>query len=674
MFTSSLALTHPSHANDERLMQVQKLHSQGRWKGPVIGPIGAYIKIAPDKEKYAALAELALGPNLDRFIVTNPHDRQLFMKVRAEVGCHRECNAYQSDPKAINQRYPVPPPPVDGIETVASCLSIENTLVFNTLVDQAKMDQMAIGASKEDTERLLLARDANGREYIRGGAVKEIYFLPRGDMWKINSQGSRNMRSNERQMRQTIGADTTHAIREAEKELEHLLGELEGFKTQLAQRAEVLLDAKKKWNEVKKGQRLSKEAIADLENTIGHLQTEIDASTNIEETDTTELEEDVSNAEQDLVLLNDKVESIEKEREELEPKVEEAKLKVEEVESRNERVLNDLNAAEKDLTLFMAKTGEREAQTAKMQLKVDRTKEKLDEFEESLNSKRSDSARALRQARLLQYRHDFASRMRSQGVDMGEAATPDSTPADPGEDELESVEILKPPKEAAYYAVKVERMKKKIIEEKERRKIANISPEEAYDRYSRAKANLQSKNAQLEIIKENVEKLEGDLKSRRKRWKVFRKHIVEMSTHTFDEILQLKGSSGGLDFDHKSKSLNLVVQKDNSNEMSQTRDVKALSGGERSFVTLSLLLALGERLETPFRVMDEFDVFLDAVSRKIALTTLVDIAKKMDHRQFILITPQDLSNINPDDKVRIFKLNPPARSNTVGGLTQQTLD
>ena len=147
-----------------------------------------------------------------------------------------------------------------------------------------------------------------------------------------------------------------------------------------------------------------------------------------------------------------------------------------------------------------------------------------------------------------------------------------------------------------------------------------------------------------------------------------------MSTHTFDEILQLKGSSGGLDFDHKSKSLNLVVQKDNSNEMSQTRDVKALSGGERSFVTLSLLLALGERLETPFRVMDEFDVFLDAVSRKIALMTLVEIAKKMDHRQFILITPQDLSNITPDDKVRIFKLNPPARSNAVGGLTQQTLD
>ena len=45
----------------------------------------------------------------------------------------------------------------------------------------------------------------------------------------------------------------------------------------------------------------------------------------------------------------------------------------------------------------------------------------------------------------------------------------------PDEDELGTVEVLKPPKEAAYYAAKVERMKKKIIKLKERRKIANIS-------------------------------------------------------------------------------------------------------------------------------------------------------------------------------------------------------
>ena len=63
----------------------------------------------------------------------------------------------------------------------------------------------------------------------------------------------------------------------------------------------------------------------------------------------------------------------------------------------------------------------------------------------------------------------------------------------------------------------------------------------------------------------------------------------------------------------------MVVQKDNRDSQSQITDPKLLSGGERSYVTLSLLISLGECIECPFRVMDEFDVFMDAVSRKRAL-------------------------------------------------------
>jgi len=133
-------------------------------------------------------------------------------------------------------------------------------------------------------------------------------------------------------------------------------------------------------------------------------------------------------------------------------------------------------------------------------------------------------------------------------------------------------------------------------------------------------------------------------------------------------MLNKKGSAGSVDFDHVNKELSLTVQKD-SNEASQTSDVKALSGGERSFTTLSLLLALGEQLETPFRVMDEFDVFLDAVARKIALDTLVSTATQMQHRQFIFITPQDLSQLTPTPHLKIIKMRPPDRG---GGQTTIT--
>lgn len=89
---------------------------------------------------------------------------------------------------------------------------------------------------------------------------------------------------------------------------------------------------------------------------------------------------------------------------------------------------------------------------------------------------------------------------------------------------------------------------------------------------------------------------------------------------------------------------------------------------------MCLLLALGETLETPFRILDEFDVFLDAQVRKLTIRSLIHVAKRMEHRQFIFITPQDLSGLKPDPKLKIFKLRPPERHHTVGGPTQQTLD
>jgi chromosome segregation ATPase len=72
--------------------------------------------------------------------------------------------------------------------------------------------------------------------------------------------------------------------------------------------------------------------------------------------------------------------------------------------------------------------------------------------------------------------------------------------------------------------------------------------------------------------------------------------------------------------------------------------------------------------------MDEFDVFLDPLARKIALNTLITTAKEMEHRQFIFITPQDLSSLKTDPKLKIFQMRPPARNVSVGGPQQQTLD
>ena len=43
--------------------------------------------------------------------------------------------------------------------------------------------------------------------------------------------------------------------------------------------------------------------------------------------------------------------------------------------------------------------------------------------------------------------------------------------------------------------------------------------------------------------------------------------------------------------------------------------------------------------------MDEFDIFLDVVARKIALDTLVESSLALGHRQSIFLTPQDLKTV-----------------------------
>lgn len=47
-----------------------------------------------------------------------------------------------------------------------------------------------------------------------------------------------------------------------------------------------------------------------------------------------------------------------------------------------------------------------------------------------------------------------------------------------------------------------------------------------------------------------------------------------------------------------------------SDQNASNRDLKGLSGGEKSFSTLCFMMSLWESVHSPFRCMDEFDVFM----------------------------------------------------------------
>jgi len=153
---------------------------------------------------------------------------------------------------------------------------------------------------------------------------------------------------------------------------------------------------------------------------------------------------------------------------------------------------------------------------------------------------------------------------------------------------------------------------------------------------------------------------------RREFWRTCIKKISKRASIYFNVYLSQKGYSGKLLFDHESQKLNIEVQVDSRKE-SIIQDTKSLSGGERSFSTVALLISLWYQMDTPFLSMDEFDVFMDSVNRKISINLLIEFAKQSSNRQFLFITPQSTDQISIDQNfMKIFKMKEPTR-----GLSQQ---
>ena len=579
---------------------------------------------------------------------------------------------------------------------VASVLTSSNDLVFNCIVDNGKSDQKAICESFDVSEQQLLL-ESNGRSSIRGGNVKTAFFLPDGDYWQIFN-GSQSITSQGGLKRATIGVDKTHAIREAENEHEQLKKEADQKSRQLTDIKMERHEHKVRWNDLRKKEKLARDQINRLTDEIERIREDAEAAENVS-FDTSELEDEVNKAQSEYEKVKGEEEDLVKAVNELIPGIQAIQAQIDEVANRNIKVANDLEDVEKKLNEVLQRKG-------KQARKIENKRKKMAEAEQAratqeleTKGKEKKMLHTLRKARIMTLRSQKSEENRKlKKEDQLELVDE----ADCAEEELNDIEPTIVEKEPEHFEKKIIVLQGRIEAERKKRQMKETDPEVALEKYVRAKELLDSKMFQIEKIEENKESLMEDVRNRKAKWKRFRgklhligftffvkcvqcgistysifpscsAHIVDSANATFDEVLNRKGSSGEIKFDHKAKTLNLLVQKDNNNEHSQTADVKSLSGGERSYTTLALLLALGESLETPFRVMDEFDVFLDPIARKIALTTMIEVAQSFEHRQFIFITPQDLSNIKTSPTLVIRQMVPPQRRAIVGGAVQQTL-
>lgn len=129
------------------------------------------------------------------------------------------------------------------------------------------------------------------------------------------------------------------------------------------------------------------------------------------------------------------------------------------------------------------------------------------------------------------------------------------------------------------------------------------------------------------------------------------KSITE-ATFSFEESLALRGFKGELKFGFADKTLAMLVQTPNDD---QPRTVESLSGGEKSFTQIALLLAIWRVMDSRIRGLDEFDVFMDSINRTISIKLLLSQLRMYPKSQSIFITPQDITSFaeleRPDVKI-----------------------
>uniref|UniRef100_A0A3B5AVH8 Structural maintenance of chromosomes protein 6 n=1 Tax=Stegastes partitus TaxID=144197 RepID=A0A3B5AVH8_9TELE len=80
----------------------------------------------------------------------------------------------------------------------------------------------------------------------------------------------------------------------------------------------------------------------------------------------------------------------------------------------------------------------------------------------------------------------------------------------------------------------------------------------------------------------------------------------------FNNFLIKMNCCGSMIFDHNNETLAISVRED------PVSDVRTLSGGERSFSTVCFMLSLWEITESPFRCLDEFDVYMVSTQTRLA--------------------------------------------------------
>ena len=608
-------------------------HRAGEFQRPPIGPLGAHITIRQGEERWSLALENVLGAAARSFIVFSYEDEKLLRRIHADV---KRQSGERMPPLSVfvskyrDTPYHLPPSklPSDHLLTVAKAASIDDPNVFNILIDHVSIERIVLIDTYEDAKTQMWTTDsnrANIKEVLLPDTSKISFRAGSRNTFPPNAPRSTSLKANPsariEYLQQRI-SDTDELIRSLQarqREIEHRIGELDQTNRQMARALQ----------QEEGGLRKVDQDLKRLHEDRRYQQTQLDKAGQ-KVTEKSQQQEQLEHLQQQVEELDEQHQATQLEMAGVEEQIEKVRETSNfshthsELVERSNGLKGDLGTAEGNINVIDQKINRAQLFIAKL----------TDHLQKVL----IPSYRAAEDA--------LAEYQTAAEAEGGER--PDDLDALPPFEELQN---------------QIELLTNKITEEQQ----DSRSPTEITNEYLSAEKKYQEALQQSFQLQKFLDLTDKSLKGRVMLWMNLRRSIVKRTANIFNSSLSNRGHQGNIAFNHETEELNVEVTisrgveaaKSKKNAASVAQSTRSLSGGERSFSTVSLLLALWDEMSVPFRAMDEFDVFMDGPNRRIAISLLQSAAFNSPNRQFIFITPHDTTVIERNANVKIHILEPP---------------
>ena len=170
--------------------------------------------------------------------------------------------------------------------------------------------------------------------------------------------------------------------------------------------------------------------------------------------------------------------------------------------------------------------------------------------------------------------------------------------------------------------------------------------ERMYESYSKLYLDLKEK---ARTVAENREKALEEVNSRKEAWQTVMQSLLGHVSLQYQRILSQAQAVGEVHLTngHDIEAAGLQVLVGFKGAQPVPLDAYTQSGGERSMATMSFLLALQQRVQSPFRAVDEYDVHMDPKNRETITSLLIESVKGLNS-QYLIITPSQITFAKQD--------------------------